>query len=151
VASTSRSRSADIKLIAGATVAVLLVGFGIAGAALVATRGGGNIVCGQLNIGSAADIRQTLESGGPYFQTGGAGCGFWLALVDNDVVAYKAEQPSGCALKLKRDHWECGGRTVAQDTLAAYPVSIKTVAQIDAVIVDLGPTVPSSTTPSTTP
>ena len=95
---------------------MLLVGFFIAGAALVATRGGGNVVCGQLNIGSAADIRNSLETGGPYFQTGGAGCGFWLALDDDDIVAYKAEQPladkSTCTLKCERDHWECGRQTI---------------------------------------
>ncbi|HEY5171800.1 MAG TPA: hypothetical protein VIK54_08755, partial [Acidimicrobiia bacterium] len=105
---SSRTRSADIKLIVGATVGVLLAGFLIAGAAFIATRSTGSVVCGQLNIGSATDVRQTLQNGGPYFQTGGAGCGFWLALADGDIVAYKVEQPQTCALKLKGDHWECG-------------------------------------------
>jgi hypothetical protein len=136
-------------LIVGATVAVVLVGFFIAGAALVATRGGGNVVCPELNVGAAADIRHTLVSGGPYFQTGGAGCGFWLALVDNDVVAYKAQQPGGCTLKLKRDHWECGNATIAPSDLAKYPVTIQTVNNIDAVIIDLRPT-PVPTAPTTT-
>ena len=86
-------------------------------------------------------------SGGPYFQTGGAGCGFWLALVDDNVVAYKAQQPSGCTLKLKRDHWECGDITVDAEGLAQYPVAIRTVNNIDAVIVDLRPT-PVSTAPT---
>jgi len=143
------SRSGDIKLIVGATLAVLLVGFLIAGAALVATRGKGSLVCPELNIGAAADIRSTLENGGPVFQTGGAGCGFWLALVDNDIVAYKADQPQGCTLKLKRDHWECGGATVAEDTLAQYPVAVRTVSNIDAVFVDLRPNPVASTTTTT--
>jgi hypothetical protein len=140
------SRSSDIKLIAAATVGVLIAGFLIAGGALVATRGKGSLVCPELNIGAAADIRKTIESGGPTFTTGGAGCGFWLALVDNDIVAYKADQPQGCTLKLKRDHWECGGVTVAEDTLAQYPVTIRTISNIDAVFVDLRPPLAGSTT-----
>jgi hypothetical protein len=153
---TRSSRSSDIKLIASATVAVLLVGFFIAGAALVATRGSGSVVCGQLNIGSAADVRQKLQDGGPYFQTGGARCGFWLALNDGDIVAYKVEQPDNCTLQLKRDGWKCGGRTNIDATeLATYPVSIQTFGQTDAVIVDLVPPGLTSTTttptPSTTP
>jgi hypothetical protein len=144
------SRRSDIKLIAAATVGVLIAGFLIAGAALVATRGKGSLVCPELNIGAAADIRKTIESGGPVFTTGGAGCGFWLALVDNDIVAYKADQPQGCTLKLKRDHWECGGATVAEDTLAQYPVAIRTVSNIDAVFVDLRPPIAGSTTTTTT-
>ncbi len=147
------SRAADVKLIVGATVAVLLVGFFIAGAALIATRGGGNIVCNQLNIGAASDVRRTLQSGGPYFQTGGAGCGFWLALDDNDIVAYKVRQPSGCTLKLKRDHWECGNVTVPPADLVSYPVTIKTVGGVDAVIIDLtpAPAAPTTATASSLP
>jgi hypothetical protein len=146
-------RSSDVKIIVGATIAVLLAGFFIAGAALVATRGGGNIVCNQLNVGSASDIRRTLQSGGPYFQTGGAGCGFWLALDDNDIVAYKVVQPSGCTLKLKRDHWECSGVTVAQADLVSYPVTIQSVHDVDAVIVDLrpAPAAPTTTAASSLP
>jgi hypothetical protein len=138
--STRSIRNSDIKLIASATVAVLLVGFFIAGAALIATRGSGSVVCGQLNIGSASDVRQKLQDGGPYFQTGGASCGFWLALKDGDIVAYKVEQPGKCTLQLKRDGWKCGDRTnIDPAELAVYPVSIQTFGQTDAVIVDLVP------------
>jgi len=154
---SSRARSADIKLLVAATVGVLLAGFFIAGAALIATRGSGNVVCGQLDIGSAPNIRNTLDNGGPYFQTGGAGCGFWLALADGDIVAYKVTQPpQDCSLKLKRDHWECGGKTVDPTGLAQYPVSIQTVGDTDSVVIDLLPpgtittTVPRSTTSTTT-
>ena len=136
--SRAASRASDIKLLLGATVGVLLVGGMIAGMALIATRGSKNIVCSQLNIGSASNVRNTLQTGGPYFQTGGAGCGFWLALDDNDIVAYKAEQPQkNCTLKLKRDHWECGGVPIETSELAQYPVAIQTLGQVDAVIVDL--------------
>ena len=122
-----------------------MAGFLIAGGILVATRGGKSTVCPELNIGAVADIRRILLNGGPTFQTGGAGCGFWLALADGEVVAYKVTQPTGhadCTLKLKRDHWECDGRVVAPEDLAQYPVETKTIDKIDAVIVDLRPPVP---------
>jgi hypothetical protein len=132
----------DLKVLVGATVAVLLVGFFIAGAMIVTTRGGGGIQCGQLNIGLASDVRNNLQNG-PYFQTGGGDCGFWLALENDDIVAYKAVQPSGCTLVLKLDHWSCDSRTVPVSGLAQYPISIQTVNGVDAVIVNLG-TVPTT-------
>jgi len=133
----------DIKLLAAATVAVLLVGFFIAGAILVTTRGGGGVQCStQLNIGLASGVRDNLDHG-PYFQTGGGDCGFWLALQNSDIVAYKAVQPTGCTLQLKLDHWACDSRTVPVSGLAQYPISIQTVNGVDAVIVNLG-TVPST-------
>jgi hypothetical protein len=145
---SSRSRRSDIKLLVSATVAVLLAGFLIAGGILVATRGGKSTVCPQLNIGAAVDIRRTLLNGGPVFQTGGAECGFWLALADGEVVAYKVTQSAGgasCTLKLKRDHWECDGQVVEPNDLAQYPVTTRTIDKIDAVIVDLRPPVKSTT------
>ena len=134
----SDRRKGDIKVIVGATIAVLLVGFFIAGAALVTTRGGGGIECGQLDIGLASDIRNTLDGGGPYFVTGGADCGFWLALENGDIVAYQALQPSGCTLVLKLNHWDCGNRTIPVSDIIKYPLSIQTVHDEDAVIVNLG-------------
>jgi hypothetical protein len=148
---TARARSSDVKLIVAATLAVLMAGFLIAGAALVATRGSKSLVCPELNIGAAADVRKTLQNGGPYFQTGGAACSFYLALDDGDIVAYKVKQSRGCTLLLKRDHWECGGEVVPASELDQYPVSIRTVADIDAVIVDLRPPLPGSTTTSSPP
>jgi hypothetical protein len=149
------SRSADAKLIAGATVAVLFVGFLIAGAILVATRGADSPVCPELNIGSAAGIRSGLEQGGPYPQTGGGGCTFWLALADGEIVAYRARQPEDCTLRWRRDHWECGGQRVETAGLAEYPVTIRTVGGIDAVFVDLRvrpvPTAPTTTATSSLP
>jgi hypothetical protein len=136
---TSRARASDIKLIVSATVAVILAGLFVAGGILVATRGGGSVVCGSLNLGSASDVRQKLDDGGPYFQTGGANCGFWLALSDGNIVAYKVEQPQNCALQLKRDHWECGAQTLQPADLAQYPVSIQTIGQTDSVFIDLVP------------
>jgi hypothetical protein len=137
---TSRARASDIKLIVSATIAVVLAGLFVAGGILVATRGGGNVVCGRLNLGSATDVRQKLDDGGPYFQTGGAKCGFWLALADGNIVAYKVSQPpDNCDLKLLRDHWGCGSRTLQPADLTQYPVSIQTIGQTDSVFVDLIP------------
>jgi hypothetical protein len=147
---TSQLRRSDIKLLVGATVAVLMAGFLIAGGILVATRGSKSTACPELNVGPASGIRRTLVNGGPTFQTGGAGCGFWLALADNDIVAYKVKQPSGCTLQLERDHWECGGTTVAAEDLAQYPIETRTIEGSDAVFVDLRPTLPPSTAPQTT-
>jgi hypothetical protein len=153
VASSRASRAADIKLITAATVGVLLVGGMIAGMIWLATSGGSEDqrICGQLNAGSAVGIRQTLDNGGPVFTTGGAGCGFYLALLDGDIVAYKAYQDdAACTLRLKRDHWECGGNVLADDELEQYDVSIESVDGNDAVFVDLRPPEFSSTTVAVT-
>ena len=136
---SSRARSSDIKLILGATVGVLMAGFLIAAGAYVATRSSGSVVCGQLNIGSASDIREKLETGGPYFQPGAVTCGYWLALADGNIVAYKVDQPQNCPLQRKRDHWECDSQTLDAADLAQYPVSIRVVGQTDSVFVDLIP------------
>jgi len=149
---TARSRSADIKLLAAATVGVLLVGFLIAGAALIATRGTKNLTCGILNEGPASELRKTLDTQGPNFVTGGANCGFYLALQDNNIVAYKVEQPPGCALNLRDQgtRWECGGRTIAAADLEQYPVSIQTIDKTDMVIVNLQSTATSTSIPTAT-
>jgi len=138
-------RKGDIKVIAGATVAILLVGGFIFAAMMVTTRGGSGPQCGQLNIGLATDVRNNLENG-PYFQTGGGRCGFTLALENDNIVAYKVEQPSGCTALWKFDHWECDGRRISAAKLARYPLSIQTVNDVDTVVVNLGSPAPSSTT-----
>ncbi len=143
---SSRARSSDIKLIVSATLAVVLAGLFIAGAILVGTRGGRTVACGPLNIGSATDIRHRLEQG-PFFQPGAINCGYWLAIANGNIVAYKVDQPENCPLQRKRDHWKCGSRTPDDTDLAQYPVSIRSVGQTDSVFVDL---TPSSTTGETT-
>ena len=141
----SDRRKGDIKVLVGATIAVLLLGGFIAGAAIVTTRGSGGHQCGQLDIGLASDIRNNLDGGGPYFVTGGATCSFWLALENGDIVAFQALQPSGCTLKLRLDHWSCGTADVPVARITQYPVSIQTVHNQDALIVNLGTPEPSST------
>jgi hypothetical protein len=146
---TSRARSSDIKLIVSATIAVMLAGLFIAGGLLIATSSGSNNpVCGQLNVGKAADVRDRLDTQGPGFYTGGANCGFWLALDNGDIVAYRVRQPDGCSLNLRDQatQWVCGDRVVDAADLATYKVVIQTIGQTDSVIVDLGP---SSTTTTT--
>ena len=140
-------RKGDVKVIVGATIAVLLVGFFIFGAMMM-TTGGSSPTCGQLNVGSAAGIRDTLRNG-PYFQSGGGRCGFFFALENDNIVAYKVEQPSGCTALWKFDHWECDGRRISPAKLAKYPLSIQTVNNVDTVVVNLGSPAPSTTTTTT--
>ncbi len=116
-----------------------MAGFLIAGGILVATRGTKSTVCPELNVGTVAGLRGTLQNGGPFLQTGGGACSFFLALADNDIVAYKVNQPSGCTLKLKRDYWECDGRRVNEGDLSQYPVRVVTIDRTDSVLVDLRP------------
>jgi hypothetical protein len=138
-------RKGDIKVIVGATIAILLAGFFIFGAMMMTTRGGSNPLCGPLPIGLATSVRETLERG-PYFQTGGGDCGFTLALENDNIVAYRVVQPSGCVALWKYDHWECDGREIDADRLEQYPVSIETVEGVDTVVVNLGTPRPSSST-----
>jgi hypothetical protein len=148
---TRRQRNADVKLLVAATVAVLLTGFLIAlGFLAAANSGGSRATCGRLPVGTADGVRNDLETGGPYFQTGGARCSFWLALDDGDIVAYRADQPGSCSLRLEREEFACGGRPVDVATLKQFPVSIETHDEIDTVIVDTNPeATPSSTSSST--
>jgi hypothetical protein len=144
--SLSSSRRSDAKILAAATIAVLLAGGLIAAGLLAATRGSRSTVCAPLNIGLASEVRSTLEGGGPYFATGGGSCSFWLALEDGDIVAYKVSQPSGCTLELRRgERWECGDATFDAPDLARYPVSIQTRDDVDTVVVDLTPESTAST------
>jgi hypothetical protein len=134
----------DMKLVAGATVAVVLVGLFVAGAMIVTTRGSSGTMCGQLNIGLASGVRSNLDNG-PYFQTGGGDCGFWLALDNGDIAAYRAIQPAtGCTVLWRGDHWECDGVTTDARDLEQYPVTIQTQDGVDVVIVNLGTPAPST-------
>jgi hypothetical protein len=145
---TSRVRSSDIKIIVSATIAVVLAGLFIAGGLLIATSSGSNNpVCGQLNVGKAADVRDRLDTQGPGFYTGGANCGFWLALDNGDIVAYRVRQPEGCSLNLRDrgTQWVCGNNVVDAADLATYKVAIQTIGQVDSVIVDLGPSATTTT------
>jgi hypothetical protein len=150
VVTTTRSRTSrrsDAKILAAATVAVLLAGGLIAAGLLAATRGSRSTVCGPLTVGAASDVRSTLDGGGPYLATGGGSCSFWLAVEDGDIVAYKIRQPEGCTLELRRgERWMCGGDVLEPTDLDRYPVSIQTVDDVDSVVVDLRPPPRTSTT-----
>ncbi|HUI50005.1 MAG TPA: hypothetical protein VL119_15035 [Acidimicrobiia bacterium] len=151
---SSRARSSDIKLIASATVAVILAGLFIAGGMLIATSSGSNNpTCGQLDLGKASDIRDRLDTQGPTFVTGGATCGFWLALEDGTIVAYRVRQPSGCMVNLRDrgTRWVCNGNSVEASTLLQYPVSIQTIGTTDALIVDLTSTGSPTSTATSSP
>ena len=136
---TSRSRRSDIKLVVSATLAVLFAGFLIAGGLWVGSRSDTAAVCAPLKVGHVSDVRQNLTTQGPNFLTAGGACGFWIALDNGNIVAYKVRQP-GCTLVLKRAGWDCGGRIVRPATLEQFPVSIVPVAGVDSVIVQFNPT-----------
>ena len=141
------SRRSDAKILAAATVAVLLAGGLIAAGLLAATRGSRSTVCRPLTVGAASDVRATLEGGGPYLATGGGSCSFWLAIEDGDIVAYKIRQPEDCTLELRRgERWVCGGDSFDALDLDRYPVSIQTVDDVDTVVVDLRPPQRATTT-----
>ena len=90
---------------------MLLVGGFVIGAMTVRRRQRrriGSSAAGSTS-GSPTDMRDDLDHG-PYFQTGGGRCGFWLALENGDIVAYKVEQPVGLHAQRQRekfDRWEC--------------------------------------------
>src|SRR5262245_27773333 len=142
---TRRQRNADVKLIAAATIAVLLAGFVIGAGLFVASNSGSRTNCGRYPVGAADPIRDDL-SHGPSFQTGGGACSFWLALDEGDIVAYRVEQPNGCTLDVSREHFVCGSEQVDPADLEQYPVSIETIDDIDTVIVDLNPPGASTST-----
>lgn len=143
---TARQRAADIKLLVGATVGVLLAGGLIAVGLLVATDEGGP-GCGRTLAGEAGELLDRLEAG-PSFLSGGGRCNVWLALDDGEVVAYRVRQPDGCTLDLRRNEFECDGRPVDTADLARYPVTIETKSGLDTYVVDLGAE-PADTTPTT--
>ena len=136
---TRRQRNSDLKIIAAATVAVLLVGGLIVIGLLVATSADSTKTrCGRIPLGPADAIRAEIATE-PAYQTGGGNCGFWLALDAGDIVAYKVEQPSGCALQPEGGKFRCGDETPDVVDLAQYPVSIEEIDGIDVVVVDLNP------------
>jgi hypothetical protein len=141
-----RQRNADIKLIAAATVAVLLAGFVIAAGIYVATDSGSGPTCGELTY-DAADIRDRLEQSGPELRAIGGGCSFWLALDESDIVAYKVREAGrDCVLEYKSE-FECGGEQVDLATIGRYPTRIVTRNEEDVLVIDLRP--PSATSTAT--
>ncbi|MGQ0826112.1 MAG: hypothetical protein ACT4OX_13965 [Actinomycetota bacterium] len=133
-----RLSSSDLKVMLGATVAVLLAGLFIAGA-LIMTTSGDESSCGRLTIGDADQIRADVERS-PFYVTGGGRCDTWIALDEGDLVAYRFDQRDGCQLDYD-DGFRCvDGAEVDVATLDQYPLSIVTRDDVDTVVVDLGPT-----------
>jgi hypothetical protein len=134
-----------VKLLAAATVAVLLTGLLIAGGLYVATSGAKTSTCRAMRAGTADQIRGSLEDEGPYLATGGGRCSYWLAIADGNIVAYKVDQRDGCVLTLKHgERWVCSGVERDPATLDQYQVSIQPDGTSDIVVVDLTPTTTST-------
>ena len=131
-----RQRNADLKLLATLTAVVIGVGLFIAAALIVVTGDDDAVECGTLSLGSAEAVRDEVE-GGPAYRTGGGECGFWIALDEGDVVAYRTDQPAGCTLRVEAQQFTCGGELVDPGDLAQYPISIVTRDGVDAFVVDL--------------
>jgi len=141
---TARQRAADMKLILGATVAVLLAGGLIAIGLIVATNED-DATCGSVLAGEAGRVLDDL-AGGPYLLTAGGSCSLWLALDDGDVVAYQVRQPDGCILDIRPHGFVCDGEPVDTAGLAQYSVRAVTRDGEDFYVVDF---TARSTTPRT--
>jgi hypothetical protein len=119
-------RRTDLRIVLGATIAVLLGGVVIAAAILAITSGGGvpNIRRPQ-PFGLAADSRERIREGGPVNFAGLSGdTGFWLALEDGRLVALPVRQPKplDCTLRWRGslDTFTCDGKPVTTRDLARY-------------------------------
>lgn len=131
-------RGDDVKVIVAATLAVLAFGGLIFAGVFFSTRGGKSPQCGQLSLGSADSVRREItDAGGPWFQTGGGSCSFWLALNGGQIVAYKLHIPDRDCTVTWNGSFHCGGEVVAESELAQYPVSIVSKDGIDEVLIDL--------------
>lgn len=131
-------RTSDVKILAAATAVVVLAGLVVAGAILYVTRDSTTEGCGRFNAGEAADIRQKVDEGGPYFVTGGGNCAFWVALDGHDLVALRARLPErDCPIfwEAPKDSFTCKGEKVSLDEIGRYPTEIGTGKLEGALIV----------------
>jgi hypothetical protein len=120
-------RRADLRLILGATVGVLLGGLIIAAAVFNLTAGGGvPSVNEPLAFGLASDIRQKVREGGPinFADPTGGGNDFWVGLEDGRLVPLLVSQPkpADCTLRWRGslDTFTCDGEPVQAENLARY-------------------------------
>src|SRR5262249_54936268 len=115
VAMPTAKRGDDVKVIVAATLAVLAFGGLIFAGIYFSTRGGKSPQCGQLSLGSAESVRREItDAGGPWFQTGGGSCSFWLALNGGQIVAYKLHIPGRDCTVTWSGSYRCGGEVVAE-------------------------------------
>ena len=135
---SSRERNADLKVLAIATAAVLFTGLVIAAFIYAAVNTSTDqAVCGRLPVGALTGIADDVAQG-PFFQTGGGSCSFWLATDDEgEIVAYKLNQPDGCELNVERGDFVCDEIVMDPVDLEQYPVTIEDIDGVDTVIVDL--------------
>jgi hypothetical protein len=145
--STSKQRSADIKLLAIITTGVLLLGFFIAGTILFLSRGTPG-PCGEVNAGSLTDLVPRATTS-PSFVAFGGNCQYWLALRDSRLVAIKPTIASRhCTVdwKPQTNQFSCGGKKVTFAQLQYYPTSLGTGAFKGSWIIDFGDETTTTTT-----
>jgi len=137
--STSKQRSADIKLLAIITTGILMLGFFIAGTILFLSRGTPG-PCGEVNAGSLSDLVPRATTS-PSFVAFGGNCQYWLALRDSRLVAIKPTIPSRhCTVdwKPQTNQFSCGGKRVTFAQLEYYPTSLGTGAFKGSWLIDFG-------------
>lgn len=124
------SRRGDLKLVIGATFAVVVVGLLVAAAILVVT--GRSKTPGNekpIRFGFAKSLTTKVRDGGPVVFAGTSGDdGFWLALERGRLTALLVRQPGPppCSLRWRgsRDTFTCDGHPVRTTTLARYSTEI---------------------------
>ena len=119
-------RRGDIKLLLGATIAVLLAGVVIAAAILAVTsRGGTPNLKKPLPFGLESDVHARVRQGGPVNIAGLSGDdGFWVATEDHQLVALLVKQPKphACTLRWRgsKNTFTCDDRPVSSRNMARY-------------------------------
>ena len=120
------TRRGDIRLVIGATFAIVVAGLLVAGLILVVTgrpKTPGNEK--PIRFGFAKSLAAKVREGGPVAFAGTSGDdGFWLALEHGRLVPLLVRQPGppACVLRWRgsRDTFTCDGRSVTIGSLVRY-------------------------------
>lgn len=123
-------------------LAVIVAGVAVmAGLIWISGRGGGSACDGPVNLGDAANLRETVVAE-PVFQAVSSRCRLWLTVdAKGDLVAYKATLPGrDCDVRwdIGRESWQCGDEEIAPVDLARWPLTIDTSSARPTVVIDFG-------------
>ena len=119
-------RRSDLRLVLGATIALIVGGILVAAAILAVTsRGKLPNVKGPLSFGLAANREKEVREGGPIFIAGLSGDdGFWVAIEHRELVALLVNQPAPapCTLRWRgsKNTFTCDDKPVESANLARY-------------------------------
>jgi hypothetical protein len=120
-----KQRRADLRLLLGATIGVLLGGVIIAAAILAVTsRAGTPSIKHPISFGLAENVRKIVRDGGPVNITGPDGSGAWIAIEHGRLVALLVKQPApqSCTLRWRgsKNSFTCDGRRVSTTQMARF-------------------------------